>query len=900
MILNNKRYSAIMMGIIIVTCVWITHFFATFSLLNSCAYDYLMRHYLTTSISEQLIVLDGDKQLAERGDEVWLPLLKNLLAQNAKQVVFNFLPTQVSSDFYQIAADSGKVFFGQQVLSRTPYSPPTLQPLPAAAMGKNIKLGLLSVAHSQCGIYRAQDSTARVNEQTLPTLEYLVAQHALTQAATTASAYFINFIGGTARLPKVKLTQALADGLVGELITGRTVMIGLYGMDALASYFTPLSTATEQTPDVLYHAFALDSLLAGRTIEWLPDGELLLIILAMTVISLITCQSMSFQRSLVLSVLLTLCYGGICWLMLHVFFLWVPPVELILTQWLGFMLVWRYRRVQEDHVLDTTLFNLSLNLQEKAFPVSFYHSLDPWAQLIVMINESLHLNRMIFLERISGDHRLKEIKAFKCSIEDVIELRRDYERTPYSTVIQENKPLLQEKPYLKPIATEEQHYLAPLIFAGEVLGFWAFTIELGSEPSSIRKFLALTQAYMTQISEILYYRQEWQKRLAQENNQLLAYLNFNTGTKPYQLLNQSVALLDRRIAELQQVFNSLNTGGVLYDLFGRVLLVNKSMEAIAQTLDLKLYTMTALDFITTVTGYDSADARAIMQKAIFDHEKITIPLLIAYPQGNRDYLLHIQPLKVQDNNNQRITDSTPLFQITGILCELEDVTELKSLYRLKEKMFERFSFQMRNDLATIVFALSLLEDDSASMEEKALALSSIQGKIEETLITLQSVDEQMSAEIEGLASRLGRYPINSQDSLNKVIATLSDYAALRAINVQLNIPPLLSLVFASSAELYALFHTILTILIDDGFEGGKVWIDVEEQSGWVRYHFHNTGIGIANNTQRLPDENTLSLSTEALKKEEIIHFVEHWGGLIDFSSQMGKGSAITLLLKPFL
>jgi hypothetical protein len=133
-----------------------------------------------------------------------------------------------------------------------------------------------------------------------------------------------------------------------------------------------------------------------------------------------------------------------------------------------------------------------------------------------------------------------------------------------------------------------------------------------------------------------------------------------------------------------------------------------------------------------------------------------------------------------------------------------------------------------------------------------------------------------------------------------VITTLSDYAALRAINVQLNIPPLLSLVFASSAELYALFHTILTILIDDGFEGGKVWIDVEEQSGWVRYHFHNTGIGIANNTQHPTDENAPRLSTEALKKEEISHFVEHWGGLIDFSSQIGKGSAITLLLKPFL
>lgn len=896
MVINNKRYSALIIGLIIIALIWGAHLFAVFHLLNGFAYDYLMRSYPSTSASEQLIVIDGDKPYAERGDELWLPLLKNILTQDVKQVVFNFLPERVSADFYQFAADSGKVIFAQQVLSNNPDSSIKLQSLPAAALSKNITLAPVKTAPSQHGIYRTQYSTISVDGHALPALEYSAAQRAQGKAATLpTSDYRINFIGGTARIPKVKLAQAATGGLVSELVTGRTVLIGIYDLEPLASYFTPLSTDTEQTSDVLYHAFALDTLLSGRAIRVLPAWALLPIIAIITVATLILCQFLSFQRSLVISAVLTLCYTLICWMLLQGLFVWIPLIELLLAQWLTFAWAWRYRIVQENQVLDTTLFNLSVNLQEKVFPVSFYHSQDPWAQLIVMINQSLNLNRMIFLERVANDHRLKEIKAFKCSITDIIELRRDYERTPYSTVIQEHKPLLQERPYLKSLAEEEQQYLAPLIFAGDVLGFWAFTVDPGTVRSTV-KFLSLAQAYMTQISEILYYRQEWQKRMEQEKNKLWTYLSFSTGAKPYQMFDQSVALLDRRIAELQQVFNNLNTGGVLYDLFGRVLLLNKYIEDLALSENLKLYNMTALDFISTVTGFDAVNSRNIMQKAIFDHETVSIP--ISRFKTNRNYILHIRPLKLQDHN--QVNDSAPVFQIIGILCELEDITELKAIYRLKEQMFERFSFQMRNDLATMVFALSIFEDASTSTEEKSFALHSIQGKIEETLTTLNSVNEQINIEIESLVSSLGRYPINGQEAIKKAIVELKEYAALRTISLHLKTPHLLSLIYASPTELYQAFHTVLKAIIDDSFEGTEVWIEIEEKQEWVHYHFRNSGIGIAHDKLQQSNKATSPISAETLKMDEVIHYVKHWEGLIEFSTQVGKGSIITLSLKCFL
>ena len=490
----------------------------------------------------------------------------------------------------------------------------------------------------------------------MPTVEYTVAQRVLGKTIDLKSNdYLINFIGGSARIPKINVAQALSGSLVSELVTGRTLLIGVYGIEPVTRYFTPLSTDTEQTSDVLFHALALDTLLSKRTIQIAPNWAMLLAITGITAAMLIFCQYLAFQHVLFVAVVLSFCYGLTSWLGLQGFFLWIPPVELVLAQWLTIALAWRNRVVQENQLLNEMQVALSANLQDKTFPVSFFQSDDPWTQLVTMINQSLNLTRIIFLERVPNEHRLREIKAFNCRINDVIEVRRDYERTPYSTVIQENRPLLQVKPYLRELATEDLQFLAPLIFADEILGFWAFSVEPRTFLASKAKFTALTQAYMIQISEFLYYRQEWQKNQAQqEKNQFLRYLQFNSVDKSYQSLNQAVSLLERRATELQRVFNTLNTGGVLYDLFGRVVLLNRQMEEMAQSVNLKLYNMTPLDLVVALTGLKTDDARQILQKTIFNLDTTSTP--VSQFKADHDFLLHIQPLTFEDSPN-RLGDS---------------------------------------------------------------------------------------------------------------------------------------------------------------------------------------------------------------------------------------------------
>jgi len=192
-----------------------------------------------------------------------------------------------------------------------------------------------------------------------------------------------------------------------------------------------------------------------------------------------------------------------------------------------------------------------------------------------------------------------------------------------------------------------------------------------------------------------------------------------------------------------------------------------------------------------------------------------------------------------------------------------------------------------------------LEDTDTSEAEKALALTNIQHKIEDTLVSLKSVNEQMNIEIESLAHNLGRYPINSQDSIRKVVSALEPYAALRSIKLHLKIPNLLSLVFASPNHLYSVFHTLLSIMVDDCFEDADVWVDVNEYEESVCYQFRNHGIGIAQNKLQEFNKDNVVFSNNMLKMDEVNQCIKYWDGSIEFSSQVGIGSSITVSLKSF-
>lgn len=365
---------------------------------------------------------------------------------------------------------------------------------------------------------------------------------------------------------------------------------------------------------------------------------------------------------------------------------------------------------------------------------------------------------------------------------------------------------------------------------------------------------------------------------------------------PYHTLRHSVTLLDGRVSHLQQVFNNLNTGGVLYDLFGKVILLNKHMEEMAQSFDLKIYSMTALDFVMAVTGFDSDEAQKLLRKTIFDLETAAIP--VTRLNSDSDYLFHIQPIKIKGDSKES-SETGAALPILGVLCELEDVTDVRVVYRIKEDLFERLNRQLQQHFKYLQTNLAKITPDIQPETLQLVPFAEMQNNIEENHKILDSVAEQMNRHIGHLVSTVGSYPIDSQKIVEKVIASLANYAEGRFIDIHLEAPDTVVLVFASPKEFYQLFNTVLLGMIDDTLDGTDVFIVVIETSDDIQYHFSNRGIGLISNHIEYQGKGSLSELTSQMHFRKFKGYVEYWQGKLELSSQVGEGSSVILTLKRF-
>lgn len=246
------------------------------------------------------------------------------------------------------------------------------------------------------------------------------------------------------------------------------------------------------------------------------------------------------------------------WLALVFLRLWLPLTELILLQAVLCVFQVRYKSVREDRTLRRLVLETSARLQRRIMPASVTSPDQHWAQVLEMIRQTLSLNRLIFLERTERTApRVKEVKALNCSLSDIDEQRRDCRRPPYTAAIKEGGPVLVEA-FLKPALQGERQYVAPLVYAGEVLGFWAFGI-LEKEVAQLERYPELIRDFGAQLSELLYARLSREREQKREGGLLLQILRMERATRVHRTLERLVTFLDRRLGGLERVFDGLGT-----------------------------------------------------------------------------------------------------------------------------------------------------------------------------------------------------------------------------------------------------------------------------------------------------------------------------------------------------
>ena len=887
---TQEKLTNFFYALVIVISITILSFFEAFILPNELAYDFFERLMPKAQVHKVLLIevpLDTHKL----EPKTWLTLLKILEQKQAKQVVFTFMPSDVSSAFYCHAQKSGNVFFARPLQHDYHNNQVTLEPLPKTSC--DIHFGVVDIPPHTLGIHSQQYDAFQIKGESYPALEVIAAEH-FTSFKPINAPYHVNFGNRIDSLPRLQLDRILAGDLVSELVKERSVIVG-YARDNVGLH-TPLSMVHNtmiSMPE--YHALALNTLLSDERVIILNIKWTFLLLLNLLLLSMLVSRWLTIKQSLQLTLVFISIEFISAWMLYRYAHFGIPLGEMIMVQGLLYWIDLKTKMLNSaENTLYETLMESSFKLDESINSKSFSTD-EYWSQIIMMGNEILGLNRQIVLAWCQGQPYANEVKALHCSLVDIDEKQRSYKKSPYTTAIKEKKVIHLKRDLLNPVDAAEEQYLVALFFGREVLGFWLLTIE-SSKPYNKKQFEESINDLANQMAKSLYHRQQWLLRTQTDKNLINRYVHSESDGWVYKALDNSITALEHQLLVLENIMDDLDTAIILYDVFGTVIRVNRRMKALSQTFGMKFHQMTALGFLMAVSQVDMEKAREYFRHIFLKQGNIVrqVKLMASI---ERFFILNMQLFYYQE----RVEGVESKIK-QGILCQLIDVTQMKLQSTLKEQIAERLIFKFRNDMQSILTASNLLTSAKSGETEKRMVAGILKTKVNAHLQILNEVEKQLNVHLDATkTTTIKTYPVNAKESVLEAMESVAEMALKRQVTLQSDLPALVSLVFAAPYELTLVIASILTLLIDDATSQTEITINMEERDKWVTYRLKNVGFGIPNDRfQQYLFSNDVEISDKFKGIRRTIRVVKVWEGTLTAESQVGMGISFELRLRSFI
>jgi len=881
------KYGAIILALFIALFLWGGEVTGLFDAPNGWFYDRLVSVSFSEEVpkSNILVVDTGHAPEVIRPSD-WEKLLSELGKHKPTLVAFTFVPPL---DLKQSAKEGIPYLIGVAPELQSPdyHSPLNGYDELSTPRGHT---SLLSRPKSKGGIYRFAD--LYINNQ--PAFSLTIAQMiGRGDMVADVQRLRINFNHGADWLPVVSFQRAMTGGLIPELVQDRVVLIGSVTHLNSPGLATPVSRDSGTLSLTEFEGYTIETLLHGNAIKELPAILIILLLLSLSAVSLIAYQRMTMTMAWRLTFIVILIFHIVAWVQLHWATMWLPLLPLVLNQILLLLLVVRYRQIGSEEALHHVLSDAGSWVRGHLMPEDFYASDQHWAQVANLVDQSLDLQRLIFLERIEGDHRVREVNSLRCSIDTIDERRRDYERTPYSTAIEKGGPIRLSKQYLEPFSEPEQQYLVPLSYAGEIVGFWAFSVA-PDRHDNLEEFESVVKDFSVQIAEILYHRSVWQAEQAASSKPLMRYLDFRAGDDLNQRVIWTLNSLERRWGMLEQVLGELVTCTALYDPFGSVLSANKSMEQLSGNYDMSLYEMSALDFLVKLTNMPVELARNMLSTVIFQKKELQFPVSLE-KEGKNTFLLSIRPVGRDETHKLAVDEATP-FDIRGLLFEIIDPSEFSEIAGIKSQYMERLLLQLRNDMEAVMTGVQLLSSDRMSVDQHQRTMEIILDKVKNTNTRLIEAEGYIDVGMNEVMR--SSYPIDTISIVNTILSRRGDELNQKKIEVVKSFPDLLQLGLAKSDNLTALLNNILDIQIEDAGPDSQLYFSITSEEGAQYMKIRGTGFGMPDEELQRFLKGDVSMVSEQFKRlRKGIEHVSSWGGELKMSSELGKGITFELKLR---
>ncbi len=341
----------------------------------------------------------------------------------------------------------------------------------------------------------------------------------------------------------------------------------------------------------------------------------------------------------------------------------------------------------------------------------------------------------------------------------------------------------------------------------------------------------------------------------------------------------------RLVAEkglLQDVFDALRDGIILFDPEGNARFANKAAAAIyARPLRELLRTP-----FETLTG-GTCHWEDLRNSGI----AITRDLQVNYPEP-RHYHFHMSPIAGGSEYLLLVRDDTEQHARGEENAEAEQMNLLSF-------MASAVAHEIGNPLNSLGLNLQLLQRKLTRLpaEEQAKFTTLLQNALEET----QRLDTLLHQFLHSMRpTRLQRETVNLNSLIERVIETLDPEIAPRGIAVHLELSESLPELSADSAQLFQALYNLIRNAYQSipGDADGGIYIQTAYNDNDVRVVISDTGTGISHEVMGSMYEpfRTTKRKGNGLGLLIVRRIIKDHGGTLGFASKEGTGTTVTITL----
>lgn len=336
--------------------------------------------------------------------------------------------------------------------------------------------------------------------------------------------------------------------------------------------------------------------------------------------------------------------------------------------------------------------------------------------------------------------------------------------------------------------------------------------------------------------------------------------------------------------ELEHVIESVYAGIVMVHQNGRVMQMNSSARAMFGVDQNERLTG---DYVTLIKN----DAvQQIIAKSLEEADELQEEITLM-PPGEEDNvrIYQVQTALVRGEDQS----------VMGIVAIFNDITEIRSIERMKTAFVSTVSHELRTPLTSIKgFICTLLQDvdgfyDAETVHEFYVIIDQECDRLTRLISDLLNVSRIEA----GRALDLNPGPVNLPDVVSKVVAAQKSYTNKHEFSVQLEDD--LPTIVADNDKVDQILTNLTNNAVKYSPKGGTITVSGKQSNGVIQMAVTDQGMGIPkehieklfDRFHRIDNRDTRKVGGTGIGLYLVKHLVEAHGGRIWVESEEGKGSS---------